>query len=548
LYAFLFPIYGLIKHGRLFKLQKIVMAKFLAFITNDCIKKMQLTSFEAFRQSAMHGNVIPVAATLLADLLTPVSAFLRLCGEDESGFLLESVEGGEKIARYSFLGRKPVERMQYNGKYVEISKENAGERIETDIFTYLQERLKKLTFVPTTGLPRFSGGFVGYFGYDTVRLLEKIPVINPETTDVPLAQFELYDTVLAFDHFRQQIHIITNVILAEGVNLRKSYEKALEKIEETKAALQRPIKLDETNVKQTHANISSTFARNDFCQAVQTAKEYIRAGDIFQVVLSQEFSRPFAAPPFDVYRALRVVNPSPYLYFLRNDGRSIIGSSPELLVRVENGEATVRPIAGTRPRGKTPEEDARLAAELLADEKERAEHVMLVDLGRNDIGRISRYGEVRVTEKMMIERYSHVMHIVSEVRGKLRPGVGAIDALKACFPAGTVSGAPKVRAMEIIEELEPKRRGLYAGALGYIDFSGNLDTCITIRTLEVRNGVAYFQAGAGIVADSVPEKEYEETVHKSNAIRSAIILAEGGLDDFGKLILIIWFSLLNFYI
>ncbi|MFQ5632818.1 MAG: anthranilate synthase component I family protein, partial [bacterium] len=343
-----------------------------------------------------------------------------------------------------------------------------------------------------------------------------------------------YDTVLAFDHLRQQIHIITNAILEEGANLKKSYETALERIAETKAALLRPVEVHENSNQHTHANINSTFVRNDFCAAVQKAKEYIRAGDIFQVVLSQQFSRALSAKPFDVYRALRVVNPSPYLYFMQVDDCSVIGSSPELLVRVEDGEATVRPIAGTRPRGQTPEQDARLAKELLADEKERAEHVMLIDLGRNDIGRIAQYGDVRVTEKMIIERYSHVMHIVSEVRGKLRPGLDAIDALKACFPAGTVSGAPKVRAMEIIEELEPTRRGLYAGALGYLDFSGNLDTCITIRTLEVRDGIAYFQAGAGIVADSVPDKEYEETVHKSNALRSAIVLAESGLEDLGE--------------
>lgn len=491
---------------------------------------MHVTTFASFQQNAMHGNVVPVSASMLADLLTPVSAYLRLCGESDDGFLLESVEGGEKLARYSFLGRQPRERISYNGHVVEVISGKDRQRYEIDIFTYLQEKNRQFKFAPAANLPRFSGGFVGYFGYDAVRLLEEIPVLNPELASAPIAHFGLYDTVLAFDHFRQQIHIINNVLLEDGANLKNKYEEAREKIKQIKTALLKPIDVHSRPAPHTHANVHSSFARHDFYAAVEKAKEYIRAGDIFQVVLSQQFSRPLSAKPFDVYRALRVVNPSPYLYFMQIDGRSIIGSSPELLVRVEDGETTVRPIAGTRPRGQTPEEDTRLAEELLADEKERAEHVMLVDLGRNDIGRIAQYGDVRVTEKMIIERYSHVMHIVSEVRGKLRPGLDAIEALKACFPAGTVSGAPKVRAMEIIEELEPVRRGLYAGALGYLDFSGNLDTCITIRTLEARDGMAYFQAGAGIVADSVPEKEYEETVHKSNALRSAIVLAESGME------------------
>lgn len=494
---------------------------------------MQQTSFEQFRQAAEHGNVIPVAVSLLADLLTPVSAYMRLYEHEGESFLLESVEGGEKLARFSFLGKDPVERIDYDGHVVTATTRQTSERVDADIFAYLQQRFAKYRFVDQPDLPRFSGGFVGYFGYDTVRQIEELPIRNPELDNVPHAHFALYETVLAFDHYRQQIHIINNVILEDGVDLKASYDQALMKIAVIRKALSQPLKKQPARPAQIDVGVQSNFQKNEFCAAVNQAKEYIRAGDIFQVVLSQQFSRPLAAAPLDVYRALRVVNPSPYLYFLQIDSNYIIGSSPEMLVRVEDGEATVRPIAGTRPRGSTPQEDTQLAEELLADEKECAEHVMLVDLGRNDIGRIARYGDVRVTQKMIIERYSHVMHIVSEVRGRLRPELDAIDALKACFPAGTVSGAPKVRAMEIIEELEPARRGLYAGALGYFDFSGNLDTCITIRTLEVRDGVAYFQAGAGIVADSVPEKEYEETVHKSNALRSAIALAERGLDDWG---------------
>ncbi len=369
---------------------------------------------------------------------------------------------------------------------------------------------------------------VGYLGYDTVRLLENLPSLHPEPLSSPRACFGFYDTILAFDHLQQQIIIITNVFLEDGADLRASYDGALQRLEETRQALQKPVHPVRSH-KTAHVNVTSNFTRDEFCEAVQKAREYIHAGDIFQVVLSQRFTRAVSAPPIDVYRALRLINPSPYLYFIRQGGQSIIGSSPELLVRVENGEVVVRPIAGTRPRGRDAEEDERLAHVLLTEEKERAEHVMLLDLGRNDVGKVAKYGDVRVAEKMAIEKYSHVMHIVSEVRGRLRPGLDAIDALKACFPAGTLTGAPKVRAMEIIEELEPQNRGLYGGALGYLDFSGNLDTCIAIRTIEIRDGVAHFQAGAGIVADSVPEQEFAETVHKSNAIRSAIALAEGGL-------------------
>lgn len=492
---------------------------------------MQIPSFAEFQKLAMHGNVIPIAESLLADLLTPVSAFMKLVGPGKNGFLLESVEGGEKVARFSFLGREPRQTISFSDGVTLLSSGEKTIRVAADIFTYLKERFQRYRFVPNAELPRFSGGVVGYFSYDTVRLLEHLPASKPHSAPAPEASFGFYDTILAFDHLKQQILIIANVFLEEGASLRESYDLAMARIEETKAALRQPLQR-QPGRRNGHTDVRSNFTRSDFCEAVRRAKEYIRAGDIFQVVLSQKFSRKVSAAPFDIYRALRQINPSPYMYFIHHDGQNIAGSSPEMFLRVENGQAVVRPIAGTRPRGRDADEDARLARELLADEKERAEHVMLVDLGRNDIGRVASYGEVQLTEQMIIEKYSHVMHIVSEVRGRLRPGLDALDAFQACFPAGTVSGAPKIRAMEIIEELEPERRGLYAGALGYLDFSGNLDTCIAIRTMEIRDGVAYFQAGAGVVADSLPENEFNETVHKSDAMRAAIALAEGGLPDF----------------
>ena len=490
---------------------------------------MQPITFEQFQQKTMHGNVIPIAESIVADLLTPVSAFLKMCGDEKDGFLFESVEGGEKVARYSFIGTDPSEFVRFDGKDVIINSTSGNRKVEGDIFQYLKEKLTEFKFVPDPELPRFSGGLVGFFGYDIVRHIEKLPEVNSPLKDQPLASFGLYDTILAFDHLRHEILVITNVFLKDGVNLKEAYDQAREKLYQIRRLLQEPLTVQTASSKE-HVNVQSNFQREDFEEAVRTCKEYIKAGDIFQVVLSQRFSRKIKVPPFNIYRALRKVNPSPYLYFVRNEGVAIVGSSPELLVRVENGEVWVRPIAGTRPRGRSEAEDRHYAQDLLADEKERAEHIMLVDLGRNDVGRVSEYGSVQLTQEMIIERYSHVMHIVSEVKGRLRTGLDAIDAFKACFPAGTVSGAPKIRAMEIIEELEPERRGVYSGALGYIDFSGNMDTCIAIRTLEVHGDTAYFQAGAGIVADSVPENEYMETVHKSNALRSALALAENGLE------------------
>jgi len=489
---------------------------------------MQPITFSEFQQQAMHGNVIPVAESFLADLLTPVGAFLKLCGSNGHGFLLESVEGGEKLARYSFIGFRPKKNIHFDGTAIEVTTLSESKNLKTNIFDFLNNQIEKYKPVPNPELPRFCGGMVGYFGYDLVHSIEKLPGNNLSTAEDPVVSLGLYDTIIAFDHIRHQIIIIANALLNEGEDLRKSYTDALHRIEEAKKALHSPSSLPEIK-ENGHASVKSNFSEMEFINAVKTAKSYIKSGDIFQVVLSQQFQRTVSADPFQIYRALRIINPSPYLYFLREGNRSVIGSSPELLVRVENGEVVVRPIAGTRSRGRTSQEDEQLAKELLADEKELAEHSMLLDLGRNDVGKVSEYGTVNISEKMAIEKYSHVMHIVSEVRGRLRAGMNALDALKASFPAGTVSGAPKVRAMEIIDELEPTNRDLYAGALGYIDFSGNIDTCITIRTLEVKNKTAYFQAGAGIVADSIPEREYMETIHKSNALRAAIALAEGGL-------------------
>ncbi len=486
-------------------------------------------SFVQFQRLARQGNVIPIADTIFADLITPLAAFLKLAGNETDGFLLESVEGGEKLARYSFIGWQPRIKIHFQNDEVSIISSHQIQKQATDIFSFLQKEFCQYKVVTNPVLPRFCGGAVGYFGYDTVRLIEHLPQKNPPITESPQAGFGIYDTILAFDHLRQQILIIVNTFPEEGSSLRMVYNNALDNIEAIKVALKKPVSINHP-VGNGNARIRSNFEEAVFCEAIDCAKSYIRNGDAFQVVLSQRFNHPVSVPPINIYRALRVINPSPYLYFLRDDDQSIIGASPELMVRVENRDVVVRPIAGTRPRGKNPADDARLAADLLADEKELAEHAMLVDLGRNDIGRVAQYGSVKIAEKMGIERYSHVMHIVSEIRGKLKPNVDAIDAFKACFPAGTVSGAPKVRAMEIIEELEPERRGIYAGALGYLDFSGNMDTCITIRTVEVKRQIAYFQAGAGIVVDSDPEKEYWETSHKSYALRSAIELAENGLE------------------
>ncbi len=492
-------------------------------------------TFEAFAHAARFGNMLPISAAVAADTVTPVSAFLKLAAEATHAFLLESVEGGEKLARFSFLGLNPRWQVSYRRPVLEIVRNGETVTRTQDIFSYLQNELKQFSPGVKEGLPRFAGGWVGYFGYDAVRDIERLPERKKSATAhslalPPDAAFGLYDTVLAFDHPRQQIQIITNVFIDEGeLNLKRRYEEALAKLSDLAARLRQSANLEDSHFSSPPAEPVYHQTREQFTTAVQRAKEHIAAGDIFQAVLAQRFHCPLRVPPFQVYRALRLINPSPYLYFVKHEDVCLIGSSPEALVRVENRSVQVRPIAGTRRRGLHATEDEALERELQADAKERAEHLMLVDLGRNDLGRVCEYGSVQVDALMATERYSHVMHLVSNVTGKLQEGRDAIDAMRACFPAGTVSGAPKIRAMEIIDELEPESRGPYAGAVGYLDFSGNLDTCITIRTIWTHQDVAYFQAGAGIVADSDPFKEYQETIEKARAMWSAIDLAERGL-------------------
>jgi len=475
-------------------------------------------TLEKVKELRKHGNVIPVYKSVVADFLTPVSAFLNLQKNRRYAFLLESVEGGERIARYSFLGCDPFL----------VSRYKLGQ--DTGFVENVRTTMSRFKSVKLPDLPPFTGGAVGYFGYDMVRSVEDVPSTGRDDLGIDDAVLMFYKTVLAFDHLRHQIHIISNLMVDESDDpIDRQYETALTDIAAIESLLRSPLDLpDNRNPGQTV--VHSNFEKSAYLNAIEKAKEYIAAGDIFQVVLSQRFQFELPVPPFDVYRALRIVNPSPYMYFLKMDDTAIVGSSPEMLVRIRQREIEYRPIAGTQPRGKNEVEDERIAESLLADEKERAEHIMLVDLGRNDLGRVCKYGTVRVEDLMFIERYSHVMHLVSALKGELREDVDRWDALMSCFPAGTVSGAPKVRAMEIIDELEPTKRGVYAGAVMYADFSNNLDSCIAIRTLVARNKKAYLQAGGGIVADSVPEKEFMETVNKSSALIRAISLAQNGFE------------------
>lgn len=486
--------------------------------------------FSAFKALTRKGNLIPVYAEIMADTDTPVSAFMKIAHSSPESFLFESVEGGERSARYSFLSAHPsyiAACSQHSSEILNCRTKKTHVKKSCEPLGEVRKLLKQFHPVTLPGLPRFYGGAVGYMCYDTVRYFEKLPDIKKERLWNVSAQFMFTDTLLIFDHLRHKILIVANVH-AEG-NLRKKYDEAVEKIKHCMRELRKnipPFRHYAGKLSRQETKLDSNFTRKQYMQAVEKAKEYIRAGDIFQVVPSQRFSRKTSAHPFSVYRALRAVNPSPYLYYLRFGNMHIIGSSPELLVRLENGMVETRPIAGTRRRGKSPEDDERLKQELLADKKERAEHLMLVDLGRNDLGRVCETGSVHVTEFMNVEKYSHVMHIVSHVAGKLKKGKDAFDVIRACFPAGTVSGAPKIRAMEIIEELEPAQRGPYAGAVGYFSFSGNMDTAITIRTIVMKGKQAYIQAGGGVVADSVPEHEYMETVNKAKAMVKALELAE----------------------
>ena len=483
-------------------------------------------SFAEFEKLAKQGNLIPVYEVYSADLLTPVSAYLRLAQGARYSFLLESVEGGEKIARYTFAGADPEEVFRYAGGACVLESRNRIIWEERDPISFLREHIAKFQPVRVPGLPPLVAGAIGYFSYDMVRLIERLPKRLRDEIGLYDAMLMFYRGLIAFDHVQHQLWIVRNVYTEGPGTLRVKYNAAVKEIRRTRELLEAPVEGEKPGQPAKSGapapKVSSNFHRSEYLQAVRKAKQYIRAGDIFQVVVSQRFSAKTKSAPFDIYRELRALNPSPYLFYLQLNDVHVVGSSPEMLVKVQGREVFYRPIAGTRWRGKDEAEDLGLEREMLASEKERAEHIMLVDLGRNDLGRVCDYGTVKVEKLMTVERYSHVMHLVSSLRGRLREDVDCFDALMSCFPAGTVSGAPKVRAMEIIEELEKTRRGIYAGGILYLDFAGNLDSCIALRTMVIKNGVAHMQAGGGIVADSTPEGEYDESVNKSKALLRAL--------------------------
>jgi anthranilate synthase component 1 len=504
--------------------------------------------YKEFLRLSRTATLVPVAKSISADLLTPVSAFLAVADGEPDAFLLESVEGGEKIGRYTFLGVRPFLRLESSGDEITIERRRTKkiEHRSGNVFAVIKELLQMHRPAAIEGLPPFTAGAVGYCAYDIVRRLENIGEHATDDLHVPDCVLMFFDRVLAFDHLRHQIHIVASADLTQEAP-KVAYERAVKdiaRIEKKLAAGWKPAHWRKTASK-SKLKVNARTTKQKFMESVRRAKEYIAAGDIFQVVLSQRWDFEPGVAPLDLYRALRTVNPSPYMYFLRfgagrktghtkngqkhSAGMHVVGSSPEMLVRAAAGGRNLeyRPIAGTHPRGRDEAEDGALEKKMLGDEKERAEHVMLVDLGRNDLGRVSEYGSVRVRNLMYVERYSHVMHLVSALEGRLRPELSAMDAFAACFPAGTLSGAPKVRAMQIIEELEPTRRGVYGGSVLYADFAGNLDSCIAIRTLVIKGKKAYLQAGAGIVADSDPQREFEETENKARAVLRAVEMARG---------------------
>jgi anthranilate synthase component 1 len=506
---------------------------------------MLYPDLKEFKSLSLKGNLIPVYKEIIADTETPVSATLKLRGSPL--FLLESMVGGEKWARYSFLGSRPSRTIKSWGKKIEIKDKELGTKIfkEDNPFEVIKREITSYNPVDVTGLPRFYGGLVGYIGYDMVRFFECIP--DEKTTELKLPDmfFMVTDTVVIFDNLKGKIKVVSNAHI-NNKSPEEAYRGAEEKIEniieklrkskpESKKKRGKRKKYDDsssailnqsTNQPPLSGFTTSFVTKEAFENAVLRGKEYIMSGDVVQVVLSQRFERELDIDPFNVYRALRVINPSPYMYYIDTGNAKLVGSSPEILVRLEGKKIILRPIAGTRKRGVTEEEDKFLEEELKKDPKEMAEHIMLVDLGRNDVGKVAETGSVKVTELMAVEKYSHVMHLVSNVEGNLKTGLDAFDVLSSCFPAGTVTGAPKIRAMEIIEELEPTRRGPYAGAVGYLSYSGNMDTCITIRTLIIKGNTVFVQAGAGIVADSIPEKEYTETLNKAMGMMRAVDMAE----------------------
>jgi anthranilate synthase component I len=487
--------------------------------------------YKEFSRLARDFTLVPVMKSVTADLLTPVSAFLAIAANEPDAFLLESIERGEQIGRYTFLGARPYLQVQARGEDVLLQRGRSRERRKGSVLPILKELLRQHRPATFAGLPRFTAGAVGYFSYDAVRQLERIGEHAKDDLSLPDCALMFFDRVLAFDHLRHQIHIIATADVSRE-SPRKAYDRALADIAIIEKKLARGLGSilwqNSGKARKSKLKVHAGTSRSRFMKSVERAKEYIGAGDIFQVVLSQRLDFSPEAAPFDIYRALRTVNPSPYMYFLRMGDTHVLGSSPEMLVRVTGSKLEYRPIAGTHPRGRDETEDSRLEKEMLADEKERAEHVMLVDLGRNDLGRVSEYGSVKVRDLMYVERYSHVMHIVSALEGKLREGLDALDAFAACFPAGTLSGAPKVRAMQIIEELEPVRRGIYGGSVLNADFAGNLDSCIAIRTMLMQGKRAYLQAGAGIVADSDPAKEFQEAMNKAQAVLRAVEIARIG--------------------
>ncbi|UFS69610.1 anthranilate synthase component I [Geomonas sp. RF6] len=490
---------------------------------------MYYPDLATFKDLSAQGNLIPVYREIMADLDTPVGAFKKI-DDGRYGFLLESIEGGEKWGRYTFLGSSPAVVIRAKEGWVEVVEREEVRRVEVgDPLCYLRDFMAAYRPVEVPGIPRFFGGAVGYLGYDCVRHFERLPKKNEEAIGAYDAYFIITDTMLIFDSLSQKIKVVSNAHLDGGVSAEDAYAEALQKIEGLIARLKTPLPLEHSAPVAEKTNFSSNVSREEFESWVTSAKEYVREGDIIQVVLSQRFSGELSVDSFLIYRALRTLNPSPYMFFLRLDETVVVGASPEVMVRKEGERVELRPIAGTRPRGADAEKDRLLQQELLADPKERAEHVMLVDLGRNDLGRVCSIGSVKVSELMVVERYSHVMHIVSNVQGELLPEKDAFDVVRATFPAGTLSGAPKVRAMEIIEELENVRREVYGGAVGYFSYSGNMDMAIAIRTLVVQGGKVHLQAGAGIVADSDPAAEFQETVNKAMGVVKAIEMAEAGL-------------------
>ena len=487
-------------------------------------------------------TLIPVYRTVTADLETPVSAFLRIASAEPEAFLLESVEGGERVGRYTFIGLRPYKRLVSRGRKIALTEGKRTRVYDGDIFHELKTALSEHEPARLPGLPPFTAGAVGFFSYDVVRQIERLPQTAPDELEVPDACLMFFDEVLAFDHVRKQIFLIVTADLKRSPDSAKAYRGAVRRLNRLEKQLASPLPPAERSTNgHRHSSgplkLSPRTPKRAFMKAVERVKEYVAAGDVFQCVLSQRFDCRPGVDPFSIYRALRIVNPSPYMYFLRFPmavpgsatpmAAHIVGSSPELLLRAKEGVLEYRPIAGSRPRGDDEASDRRLEEDLRRDAKESSEHVMLVDLGRNDLGRVSEFGSVEVKELMTVERYSHIMHLVSSLRGRLRAGLSAVDAFRSCFPAGTLSGAPKIRAMEIIEELESARRGIYGGSIFYADFSGNLDSCIAIRTLFMRGEQGYIQAGAGIVAESVPLTEYTECLNKSKAVVRAIERARG---------------------